>query len=409
MVQKKTIFETLDRWIHGALFILLALIPYAHGGMTPEIKYFTQAFIFGAWAWFFFRDDTLKAPPVFWLFFLVVILSFLLSPQKLAGARALYSYLTPVFLCLLFSRFLSQSESQSQFTLILIITNAVILSLSAFFMHLGMLPDFFHGDTITVHGFYANKNHLSGYVEMAALLCWGQVLGRKGLTVRLSFALLLLFFMLFIFLIGSRSGALSLGLAILIVILFNFYPRFLSRRNLVFWLTAMAVIFSIFFYQGQRCSQELSPSVREKGGESSWQDRASLNRSSFEMLQDHWILGIGVGQYELNYPQYREAGMNRRIDYAHNDVLQFVVETGVGGILVLCMGLFCFFRWASRDSSSRAAILGAVGALTALFIHSFFDFNLQIPANAYTAGVILAVLYSSFLKKIPNELGGVIC
>jgi O-antigen ligase len=270
-------------------------------------------------------------------------------------------------------------------------------------MHVGILPDFFSGDAATVHGFYANKNHLSGYVEMAALLCWGQILGRKGLTVRLSFVLLFLFFVIFIFLIGSRSGALSLGLALLIVILFNFTPRYFSRRHLIFWLTAMAVIFSIFFYQGQQHSQELLPSIREQGGESSWQDRASLNRSSLQMFQDHWIFGIGIGQYELNYPLYREAGMNRRIDFAHNDVLQFVVETGVGGILVLCLGLFYFFRWTffgleasdsgSPDSGSRAVILGAAGALVAIFIHSFFDFNLQIPANAYTAAVILSLLY----------------
>lgn len=404
MVQKKIIFEKVDGGIRWALLLLLILIPYARGGMIPEVGFLTRAFIFAALAWIFFRKDPLKIDPIFYLFFLIVTLSFFLSPQKLLAARSWYAYISPVFFCLLFSWFLTQSEKQNPFILLIVI-NAVVLVFSAFLMSVGVLPDFFQGDITTVHGFYANKNHLSGYVEMAALLCLGQVLARKGLTVKISFSLLFLFFVMAVFLIGSRAGALSLGLAVVIVILLVFYPRTLRRRHLFFWLMTMAVIFSLFLYKMARQARESSSSVRVNAGESSWQDRASLNRSSLQMFQDHWVFGIGIGHYELRYPQYREAGMNRRIDYAHNDVLQFVVETGIGGLILLCGGLFCVFRWTfsglkffdsrPRDSRSRAAILGAIGALTAIFIHSFFDFNLQIPANAYTAGAVLALLYPS--------------
>jgi O-antigen ligase len=73
---------------------------------------------------------------------------------------------------------------------------------------------------------------------------------------------------------------------------------------------------------------------------------------------------------------------------AHNDYLQLLVEMGALGLVTALWFLLTLFRSALRklkswpsDTNSAvtlAAMLGVMGIL----VHSFMDFNLQIPGNA---------------------------
>ena len=77
-----------------------------------------------------------------------------------------------------------------------------------------------------------------------------------------------------------------------------------------------------------------------------------------------------------------------RLSFAHNDYLEFVAENGIigGGALILAgIGLVVWLAamWRRRRGSFAKGIgLGAMLGVTALLIHGFTDFNLQITANA---------------------------
>ena len=62
------------------------------------------------------------------------------------------------------------------------------------------------------------------------------------------------------------------------------------------------------------------------------------------------------------------------------------------GLLVLWT-LFVALRtqYQRRDAMCRGVAFGATMAIIALMIHSWVDFNLQIPANAFTFVVVLAM------------------
>jgi O-antigen ligase len=73
---------------------------------------------------------------------------------------------------------------------------------------------------------------------------------------------------------------------------------------------------------------------------------------------------------------------------AHNDYLQHLAETGTLGFATLVWFLVALYRsawkklrdWPNEMTSAVAfaCLLGCTGIL----VHSFVDFNLQVPANA---------------------------
>ncbi|MEZ4322085.1 MAG: O-antigen ligase family protein [Myxococcota bacterium] len=98
---------------------------------------------------------------------------------------------------------------------------------------------------------------------------------------------------------------------------------------------------------------------------------------------DHWALGTGLGTFPDAIEPYRTDQEFHRWNHAHNDVLEWLVETGITGLPVLLVlgfaGLQLLRR--SRDALGLAAWLGVGGVL----LHSLIDFPLRIPAIALGA------------------------
>jgi hypothetical protein len=137
--------------------------------------------------------------------------------------------------------------------------------------------------------------------------------------------------------------------------------------------------------------------------------RMALWRPAWRMWQDHFWWGIGPGHFDARFAQYRPPTFQLRGQWAHNDYLNTLADWGlVGAVLVtaawviLFAGVFKTWRFVQRSShdlaqkrSNRSAfILGAGCGLLAILLHSFVDFNFQIPANAILAVTLMALLTS---------------
>jgi O-antigen ligase len=100
------------------------------------------------------------------------------------------------------------------------------------------------------------------------------------------------------------------------------------------------------------------------------------------------ILGWGLGAFPEVYPRYRTFYTNLYINEAHNDYLQLLVEMGVLGFVTMVWFLGVIYYRAlkkigswSNDPNGTLALIAMLG-VTGILVHSFVDFNLQIPANA---------------------------
>jgi O-antigen ligase len=116
------------------------------------------------------------------------------------------------------------------------------------------------------------------------------------------------------------------------------------------------------------------------------------------------VLGWGLGSFPEVYPRYRTFFTNLYINEAHDDYLQLLVEMGAAGFITMLWFIANMYyraikklkHWTS-DPNGALALIAMLGC-TGILVHSFVDFNLQIPANAALFYVlcVLAALDSRF-------------
>ena len=144
-------------------------------------------------------------------------------------------------------------------------------------------------------------------------------------------------------------------------------------------------------------------------------------------------LGTGLGGYGDLFPRFQPIELApgpSAITHAHNDHLQFWIETGLAGGLILLFAFWrvgrdligahllgrgrCFHRQAGiddvyrRDPYNVGIAIGALGGVVAVFFHSFLDFSLRIPANGILLATLLAIatvaLHNRFFRNITQSL-----
>jgi O-antigen ligase len=132
------------------------------------------------------------------------------------------------------------------------------------------------------------------------------------------------------------------------------------------------------------------------GQELSYVDRIRIAGATLRIIQDHPYTGTGLGTFALLSPMYVSWPTNELFDKAHNDYLQLLSEVGLIGFSFVVIWIVALFRSLVsivRDDSQHSSLLplGAFCGCFAILIHSFVDFNLQIPANAIYFAVLAAL------------------
>jgi O-antigen ligase len=261
-------------------------------------------------------------------------------------------------------------------------------------------------------GPYVNHNHYAGLMEMLIPLSVASLLPalRKGSSeVLLGFVALIPIASLL--LSGSRGGFISLVVEVLLagVVIFLFGSRRARKATVLLGGGAILAVALLFFWMAPRHIAERLATMAD-GGQSPEVElggRLVIARDSLGILRDHPWLGAGLGSFETVYPKYQSFPSDLIYDHAHNDYAEALAETGLtGGALVLCaIGLFFWLAFRNLRERLRhpagwfqfAATLGCCG----LFVHSFLDFNLHIPANAGWF-VVCAALATSTVPSLKS-------
>jgi hypothetical protein len=193
---------------------------------------------------------------------------------------------------------------------------------------------------------------------------------------------------------ASRGGIISAALGLLVLGIFYATRKNQKRKGLI----VLAVFLLVGLYGLYVGLEHTIDRFQSEQLQTSFEDRFRYAQKTMDVFRDYELGGVGVGNFQYAYPRYQStADMGLLIDYAHNDWAQYLAEAGVLGMAALMIGLgyFVFYLlrlWQSRrDPYVLALGVVPVAALTTMGVHSFFDFNMHIPANVLTLTAILAV------------------
>jgi O-antigen ligase len=133
--------------------------------------------------------------------------------------------------------------------------------------------------------------------------------------------------------------------------------------------------------------------------------RIRIWHETIPLIRESPWLGSGLGSYESTFLRYKKVAPMATVSHAHNDYLEALCELGVLGIAPLLILGGLSFSSAVRAACGPADVperylgVACLGALSAAFLHSWVDFNLHIPANAFMlawlAGISLGLWPSS--------------
>ena len=242
-------------------------------------------------------------------------------------------------------------------------------------------------------GPYVNHNHYAGYMEMAIPLAIGLIFLNKDVNKRLMLGFATIIMAATVFMSLSRAGMVSLicSLVFLSLILFSKKnPKHslpivsLIVISLLLFLAYIGILSDalnriLTLTEPDKLSLEMRPKV--------WKD--SLN-----IFKDFPILGSGLGTFGNVFPKYKSFGEQVTFLYAENDYLQALTEVGALGFLIILWGIIAFSKTIFKYVKKDPVILCLVTSVVAIAIHSLFDFNLHIPANAVIFFIVISLLFA---------------
>ena len=138
---------------------------------------------------------------------------------------------------------------------------------------------------------------------------------------------------------------------------------------------------------------------------------AGISRGEFlsnglHMLKDFLPFGSGIGTFREIYPWYEDPARvgTTYVNHAHNDWLEFLIETGIfGAALLIIVGRWlvatAWGLWSAARSEHQLA-LGATIAIGAVAAHSLVDYPLR------TAAISGLIAFSCVVCRRPSEPRG---
>ena len=278
------------------------------------------------------------------------------------------------------------------------------------------LIELYSGWHYQVNGSFVNYNHLAGYLGLTMalgigllladleswedLVTWRQRL-RQGLSVLFSLKILVRSFLVVmviaLVMTRSRMGNTAFFTSMMLCGLVYLLCKRREVGKPALWLFISLLIVDVWVVSAWFGLDQLVERLRTT--DLAAESRDEVIRDAGSMLADYRLLGSGLGSYYAVFPYYRGSDVQGFYDHAHNDYAEFISESGLIGAVILGM-MVLTAGWTAFQAirTRRDRLLAAMGfsslmAMVTIAIHSTTDFNLQIPANAATLMVIMALAW----------------
>lgn len=245
--------------------------------------------------------------------------------------------------------------------------------------------------TARVYSSWYNPNILGGYLDIMLGVIAGLFIANEDRRLKLVLGVIFLLGLAVLSMTYARGAMLALVLALGVYTLLKKRRLFLG---LILILAVICILNPLLLERFIFTTQKLDTSAEM---------RLAFWTSTWAMIKDHPLLGIGWGQFYEVYPHYDYymQGQYIKIVHAHNLYLNLWAETGIFGLaaylIAFGMGIYRGFRAKIKDfDGSGALCFGIALGLLAMAFNGFTDFvlfNVELSMLAWFLLAVVTVLY----------------
>jgi O-antigen ligase len=252
-------------------------------------------------------------------------------------------------------------------------------------------------------GMFGIPNSLAGLLELMIPVCLTLFFSRATKALgKIICGWMAVLFVFAVVLTGSRGGWISLGLALMLWPLLGGrgWRKPLAGAAIVLAIT-VAGLWSLFRFSTY-ARERIQPFLEGRFEPS----RPIIWKAGWQIWRDHPWLGSGAASYNVLFDQYRPRGFLNEPNWAHNDYLNTLSDYGVAGfgLWILAGGGLLWLGWnaVQRARIGGASAVGFFGlekwklglfvGLLAFAFHLGVDFHTKLPALAFAAAIVSALL-----------------
>lgn len=423
-MDRPTIFDRLNEFL---LVFLLIFTPLAYGGVQPGSIALVE--LTAALMMFFWVLKMLWRPNAGFMISPVlapVVVLIVFASVQFFYSGSIYPWATKteilklIAYALIFFVALNTLKTRSQIQRV-----EILLITVGFFMSIFYLMRYFN--VPAPHGFI-NPDHFSAYLGMIIPLSLGFFLvpsentrlhpaqenGRSDKKKDDLWPLLIFFSVIMsaaLFFTMSRGGMLSF-IAALLFLAFLISKRRSLKKNAPVLLAIAGLIMLIIVWLGATPVVTRLLSIHVEIASLYFGGRVHIWRGMMGIIRDHPLFGTGLGTFNYIFPKYQPLeNIEKHFTYAHTDIFELLSNTGTLGFMLVAFfafkaAIYLFRRYRERhDPWVSGMSIAVFGSLASIFIHSFTDFNLHIPANVILLVTLLVLLISILNSSKDPEPG----
>lgn len=402
-----------DTLIESLLVFLLVFTPLAYGAVRPgAIAVFEAGAALMAFFWILkmlsCSKPELILSPLFTLFLILIGCASL----QFFFSKSIYLWATKTELlklisyAIIFIVTLNTIRTKAQIRRIMVSIITI-----GFFMGIFYLIRYFGAHA--PRGFI-NSDHFSTYLGMIIPLAIAGIIapslddkGKPQTAIRVLLFFCVITMCAALFFTMSRGGIFSFIASLLFIALLVSTRRSIKKKGWII-LTIAVFIILVIAWLGATPVVERILSIKAEISSRYFGGRLPIWQGTIGIIKDNFIFGTGLGTFNYIFSKYQPLEIiNKHYTYAHSDILELLSEVGIIGFsLTVVCGLwtvvYLFRRFRERHNPWVVGTSICVfGSLASIFIHSFTDFNLHIPAIAVLLAIILALFVS--IVKLHNR------
>ena len=299
-----------------------------------------------------------------------------------------------------------------------VVTAIIFGSTMAFYGILQRLanPDGIYGVRATPQaipfGPFVNQHHFAAFMQMTGGLTLGLLLGRKAeREKKVLYATAFVIMGAAAVLTSSRGGLLGFVAMVAFVTVLNFVSGRWSgetgpdagsastaQRKVVLAASGVAlilVIFCVVLFLGG------NDALLRGTGVTNASNDLTTGRSHFwpvaiSIFLEHPVIGAGFDAFGVAFTKFDSWNGLLRVEQAHNEYLQTLADSGLAGFICIAAFIYFLFRGGlativKATGFRQEAAIGALAGCFGILVHSFFDFPLRTPSNAFFFLLLCAI------------------